>query len=225
MVKNIRHLFGDKMLIQTASGALKELWEIGFFSEERTFIEIKARLRELGLNPTDDSLQKGLLRAKYLTRRGIRRGVRYIQKCAANRMVFAKDVLPKELIVVLGSDFKTEMDDLRLNYGRSGTCTAFLLRKTLEKLIFITFTKNGFEDELREKNRDLVGLKTMLNLCETLKVRGMPFLMPKTAKSIDGIKFLGDTSAHNPLVIVSMDSIIPMMPYIITAYSELSRKL
>ncbi len=47
----------------------------------------------------------------------------------------------------------------------------------------------------------------------------------KTAKEIQGIKFLGDTSAHNPLTEVDMKTIIPQMPYIITAYKELAKKL
>jgi len=49
--------------------------------------------------------------------------------------------------------------------------------------------------------------------------------MPKTAKEINGIKFLGDASAHNPLINVEMKTIIPQMPFIITAYEELSKKL
>jgi hypothetical protein len=47
-------------------------------------------------------------------------------------------------------------------------------------------------------------------------------MMPKTAKEIEGIKFLGDASAHNPLIIVSMEIIEPVMPFIVTAYSELA---
>ena len=50
-------------------------------------------------------------------------------------------------------------------------------------------------------------------------------MLPKTAKLIEGIKFLGDSAAHNPLTNVEMDTIIPQMPYIITAYEEISTKL
>lgn len=139
--------------------------------------------------------------------------------------VVTGQILPEKLVKALGKDFKTEISDLGLNYGKSGTCTAFLLRKILEKLIFSTFAKNGFSDKLKDKKSNFVGLKTMLNLSTINKVKGKPFLMPKTAKEIEGIKFLGDTSAHDPLTNVAMRTIIPQMPFIITAYEELSGKL
>jgi hypothetical protein len=213
------------MVAQTVPGILKELWQVRFFVQERNFREIRDKLTELGFNPDEDNLRMGLLRAKYLTRRGSRSPFRYVQKYASEKADVDKDVLPEELIIALGSDFKIELDDLRLCYGRSGTCTAFLLRKILEKLIFITFAKNGLEEKLRDENKDLLGLKAMLKNSETCKVQGKPFLMPKTSREIDGIKFLGDTSAHNPLVNVSMETIVPVMPFIVTAYSELSKKL
>lgn len=134
-------------------------------------------------------------------------------------------VLFEQLIKVLGKDFAIEISDLKLNYGVSGTCTAFLLRKILEKLIFITFFKNNLIDKLKDGNGNFVGLKTMINLATENNVNGKPLLMPKTAKEIEGIKFLGDTSAHNPLINVDMEDIVPLMSYIITAYKELAKNL
>jgi hypothetical protein len=95
----------------------------------------------------------------------------------------------------------------------------------LEKLIFLAFAKNGLSDKLKADSVDFVGLKTMLNLATANKIGGKPFLMPKTAKEIKGIKFLGDTSAHNPLTNVDMKTIVSQMPFIITAYGELSTKI
>jgi len=68
-------------------------------------------------------------------------------------------------------------------------------------------------------------LGTMINIASSEKIRGISFLTPKTAKEIKGIKFLGDAAAHNPLINVDMKTIIPQMPYIITAYEELAKKL
>ena len=65
----------------------------------------------------------------------------------------------------------------------------------------------------------------MINIAAKEKIGGTPFLTSSTAKEIGGVKFLGDTSAHNPLVNVDMKTIIPQMPYIITAYKELAEKL
>ena len=57
------------------------------------------------------------------------------------------------------------------------------------------------------------------------KVGGVPFLMSRTGREIKRIKFLGDTAAHNPLTNVEMNTIIPQMPFIITAFEELAKRL
>jgi hypothetical protein len=215
------------MAKQTTRQILDILWGQGFFSCERTFNAIKLEFSRLGSNPTDASLGMALGRADFLTKRGKRRDFRHIQKFAPKHISLTADVLPNDLILALAKDFDPEIHDLRLNYGNSGTCTSFLLRKILEKLIFLTFAKNGLAQHLEDKTKTggLVGLSSMLNLAVTTKTHGTPFLMPKTAREIAGIKFLGDTSAHNPLVNVSMKTIIPVMPFIVTAFEELAKKL
>jgi len=146
-----------------------------------------------------------------------------------NRKIMAieEELFSDKLLKKLGDDFSIEINDLRHNFGLSGNCTAFLLRKILEKLIYITFSKNNIEIKLEDKTKPggLIGLETMINLCASEKVNGVPFLMSKTAKEIRGIKFLGDVSAHNPLTNVDIKTIIPQMPYIITAYEELTKKI
>jgi len=146
-----------------------------------------------------------------------------------NKKVLAieEELFSDKLIKKFGKNFNIEIEDLHHNFGTSGNCTAFLLRKILEKLIFITFSKNGVQVKLEDKTKPggLVGLETMINLASSEKIRGIPFLTPKTAKEIKGIKFLGDVAAHNPLTDVDIKTIIPQMPYIITAYEELSKKL
>jgi len=152
-----------------------------------------------------------------------------LQMIRKNKKIIAieEELFSDKLIKRLGSDFSVEINDLKHNFGISGNCTAFLLRKILEKLIYIAFSKNSIETKLEDKSKlsGLVGLETMINLASSEKIHGVPFLMPKTAKEIKGIKFLGDVSAHNPLTNVDMKTIIPQMPYIITAYEELSKKL
>jgi hypothetical protein len=215
------------MRAQPLPEKLKMLWSQGFFSDEKTFESIRGELSKVGTNPTDPALGMAIARAPYLTQKGKRGQYRYVQKFPARQVVLSADVLPDELVATLGKDFETELQDLRVNYGQSGTCTAFLLRKILEKLIFLAFAKNGLDQKLEDKTKSggLVGLHTMLNLATAHKVGGKPFLMSKTAKEIEGIKFLGDTSAHNPIANVSMRTIVPVMPFIVTAYTELSKKL
>jgi len=65
----------------------------------------------------------------------------------------------------------------------------------------------------------------MIEVAAHEKHQGLPFLTHKTAQETKGIKFLGDTAAHNPKVNVAMTTIVPQMPYIITAYEELAKLL
>ncbi len=214
-----------RLLGQNVPGLLEELWQASYFISEKSFKEIRDKLNATGCNPPSDTLRMALSRTSFLTRRGSKGNYRYIQKFTPSKISFNQDIFPDELIDALNKDFETELEDLKLNYGKSGTCTAFLLRKILEKLIFLAFAKNGLDNELKDANGDFVGLKAMLNLAVVHKVNGKPFLMRRTLDKIEGIKFLGDTAAHNPLVNVSIKTIQPEMPYIITAYSELAKKL
>ena len=212
-------------MIKSAPQVLEYLWKQRFFKEWRTLGEVASAASELDCNPSDTNLHHALQRAEFLTRKKRGGFYGYRQAYAFEGKLLTEEVLPKEVVEKLGTEFITEINDLRLNYGRSGTCTAFLLRKILEKLIFLTFAKTGHSNELQDKTGEFVGLKRMLELAATHKVQGKPFLMPKTAKEIEGIKFLGDTAAHNPLISVKMETIVPVMPYIITAYQELAENL
>jgi len=148
---------------------------------------------------------------------GRRRKVREIEE----------ELFSEKLVRRLQKDFGQELDELHGNFGRNGNCTAFLLRKILEKLIIIVFAKNGKGKILEDKNRSggWVTLKGMIETATREKLHGVPFLTAKTANEIKGIKFLGDTAAHNPLARVEMSTILPEMPYIITAYEELGGRL
>ena len=138
-----------------------------------------------------------------------------------------QELFSKVLTKRLTKNFGAELQELEDNFGRNGNCTAFLLRKILEKLLIIVFGKLDRDQLLEDKARPggWKGLKDIIEIAAKEKVNGVPVLIPKTANEIKGIKFLGDTAAHNPLVSVDMNTIIPQMPYIITAYEELARRL
>jgi hypothetical protein len=132
-----------------------------------------------------------------------------------------------DLIGKLKKPLERELGELHENFGRNGDCTAFLLRKMLEKLIIIVLSKENRETLLEDVTRPgrFKGLKDMIEICAQQKVNGLPFLTHKTAQEIKGLKFLGDTAAHNPLVNVDMSTIVPQMPFMITAYKELAQRL
>ena len=216
----------NSMTVKRVPDVLRILWAKNFFTDKRTTFAIRKEIAKLGLNPTSQNLHVALIRAPYLTPYRSKGSNLYIQKYPSNELCPGKEVLPGNLRKILKKDFECEIKDLELNFCRSGTCTAFLLRKILEKLIFLTFAKNGLADKLKEEeSHDFFPLAKMLNLATEHKISGKPFLMPKTARAIAGIKFLGDTSAHNFLANVAMETITPQLPFIITAYEELTKKL
>jgi hypothetical protein len=131
----------------------------------------------------------------------------------------------QELMKVYKREFKTEFQDLQYVFGNSGTCTAFLLRKILEKAVFLALLRNGVDErDLKEpRSGKYFGLEALLNIAAVTKVRGIPILLPRTIKMIQGIKFLGDVAAHNYLVNVDIGDITPQLPFITTALKELAR--
>ncbi|HET9177429.1 MAG TPA: hypothetical protein VFQ24_03640 [Terriglobia bacterium] len=152
--------------------------------------------------------------------------LRAIEKKGKIRKI-EEELFSQQLTKSLEKDFGKELVELRENFGRNGNCTAFLLRKILEKLIIIVFAKHGKEHLLEDRSRPggWVGLKDLMETAAREKLNGIPFLVPKTAHEIKGIKFLGDTAAHNPRVNVDISTILPQMPFIITAFQELANRL
>jgi len=220
-----------KKSVKTPTNGIQVLWQEGFFKTWQTIASISKNFEKRGNNFSSAEIGVTLLRGKkFLTRRGKRGNYQYIQKKDAvsgevekiENALFSDDLLKK-----LGKDFKSEFEDLKLNFGRSGNCTAFLLRKFLEKLIYIAFAHHNLATKLEDKSQTgrLLGLEAMIGVASLEKIKGIPFILPKTAQQIRGIKFLGDTSAHNPLAKVDMETIIPQMPFIIVAYRELAQKI
>jgi hypothetical protein len=123
--------------------------------------------------------------------------------------------------------FAQELGELRDVFGKHGNCAAFLLRKILEKLLVISFRKSGKASLIEDAHKPggLIGLESMIGLAMRERVNSAPILTGKTGSSIAGIKFLGDTAAHNPMVSVDMADILPQMPFIVTAYKELALHL
>jgi len=135
---------------------------------------------------------------------------------------FPFDTLHKEL----GEKFTTEMEGLRIVYGKHGDCTAFLLRKILEKALFLALVKTGYkEEELRDNIGKYVGLEKLLDIAQSWKVEGVSLLPQKTIEKVKGVKFLGDVAAHNYLINVSMEDIIPQIPYFQATLKQLSKYL
>jgi hypothetical protein len=131
------------------------------------------------------------------------------------------------LTLKLKPKFATELKELQVNFGRCGNATAFLLRKILEKLIVIVFRKVSKMAAIDDARRPGAwkGLEELIDIAAREKVDGVALLLPRTAQELRGLKFLGDAAAHNPFIDVDMTTILPQMPYLITALGELSTHL
>ena len=217
--------------IAKPSNSIEILWKEGFFKSNHTLNEVAARIaNKWGHNFSPAVISKALTNAVFLRRVGKRGKFQYIQKVSSvTKRVenVEQQLFSDEFVKRIEKHLKPELEDLHLNFGHSGTCTAFLLRKILEKLTYLVFAKNGLGSKIEDKKSpsNLVGLEKMLNITSKEKIDGIPVLAPKTAREVKGIKFLGDASAHNPMANVDMATIIPQMPFIITAYKELAARL
>jgi hypothetical protein len=150
-----------------------------------------------------------------------------LQKIGKDRRVLEveRQLFSDSLTKRLAPEFSVELDELHANFGRHGNATAFLLRKILEKLLIIVLAKLGKSALIADPRHPggWKGLQDIIGIAAAEKVQGLPVLSAKTATAISGVKFLGDSAAHNPLTSVHMNTIIPQMPFIITAYEEISR--
>lgn len=70
----------NKRVVQTATEALKLLWENKFFLAARKMAAIEAHLHRQGYNFSSAELGMALKRAKHLTRMGKHGSYEYIQK-------------------------------------------------------------------------------------------------------------------------------------------------
>jgi len=133
-------------------------------------------------------------------------------------------LISKQLEQKMMNNFPVELEDLKLVYKRSGNCTAFILRKILEKSIFYAFANNNMINKIEDKDspNKYHELNKLIKIASTNKIKGKPILNAKTAKNINGIKFLGDSAAHNYLINIDLEDIVPQMPFILIAIKELS---
>lgn len=142
------------------------------------------------------------------------------------RAVAGADPFDQKLTRALGTRFKTELVDFMLVYGKSGTCTAFMIRKILEKATFIALVKCGIKDsKLKDSSGRYLGLESLLDIATKVKIDGLPLLSPKVHEKVQGVKFLGDSAAHNYLVNVDSDDLVPQLPYVTLALREIAKGL
>ena len=121
-----------------------------------------------------------------------------------------KETNLEEISECLGDAFKKEVEELKLVSSKCPNSTAFLMRKILEKLLFISISKSNNKEKitrLREEQFRLPNLSELLNLAKSAEINNKHIIAPKNIDKIDGSKFLGATSAHDYLTSVSFEDI------------------
>ena len=89
-----------------------------------------------------------------------------------------QSLFASELELKLQKSFAQELDELRGVFGKQGSCTAFLLRKILEKLLIISFRKSGKASLIEDTHKPggLIGLESMIGLAISERVNSAPIL-------------------------------------------------
>ena len=191
------------------SDALDYLWQIGYFKEFRSSKEISEKiLLDFGIYCSNIIPILNQKRFKNKIRK-LNEGWREIRP-AAPTAITKKELEFEEIKGVLGDAFKREMEELEYVSINCPNCTAFLLRKILEKLLFITISKSDNQKNIenyKQKENRLPNLTELLNISKSAKINNVHIITPKNVEKLDGSKFLGDVSAHDYLTSVGFEDI------------------
>lgn len=219
----------------TAIELVKMLYNEGYFGSWRTFREVQERLQKDGFNFSDQLVLLSLKNAAkkdILTLKKYNGTINFSQKEPPQLKIKEKEreelnkILSEITVKKLGEKFQQDIRELNTAFTHDcGNSAAFLLRKILEKTIFFVFATNGKADLLKDKSGNFIGLESMINLSVQEKIRGIPILLPKTARELLGIKFLGDSAAHNYLIDIEVSDINHQLPFWTAAIKELCDKI
>lgn len=213
---------------------IKTLYSEGYFSNWKNLKEVSIELEAQGFNFSNQLVSLSLLQAvrkKILTRRKIANKWEYSQRqppesnLGGGKVLELNKILSEITSKKLGDRFQQDIKELNVAFTYDcGNSAAFLLRKILEKAIFYVFSTNGKSSLLKTTSKTL-GLEAMINLCSTEKINGVHILLPKTSKELLGLKFLGDSAAHDYLANIEVSDINHQISYWIMAIKQLLSNL
>ncbi len=210
---------------------IKMFYSEGFFSEWRSAANVKNHLQEKGFNFNYPLILMSLSNATkqgVLSKRGKKGKWEYSQRQPPETKIKENEI--KELNKIfsdltskkLGDRFQQDIKELNIAFTYDcGNSSAFILRKILEKAIFYVLSTKGKSILVKGGNGKSPGLESLINLCSQEEINGIPILLPKTAKELLGMKFLGDSAAHDYLANVEVIEINRQLPYWTMAIKEL----
>lgn len=210
---------------------IKLFYTEGFFSNWQSLKDVKMELEKKGFNFSNQLIDISLrnsVRKNILSKKKMSGVNKYSQKQPPEIQIREKETTELNKVFSeitkrkLGERFQQDIKELNVAFTYDcGNSTAFLLRKILEKAIFHVLANNGKVDLIKTQDGTFIGLEAMINLCSREKLKGSPILLPKTAKELLGMKFLGDSSAHNYLADIELKDISHQLSYWTTAIKEL----
>lgn len=211
---------------------IKMIYFEGFFSNWKTAKEVKEHLAAKGFNFSDSLIHNSLtnaVKSGLLTKDKNTAGIVFSQKAPPKIKLKETDILELNKVLSeitekkLGDRFQQDIKELNIAFTYDcGNSAAFILRKILEKAIFYVFTTHNKVECLKDKNDCFLGLEAMINTCKKEKIKGIPVLLPKNADKLLGIKFLGDSSAHDYLINIEVEDINHQLSYWTAAIKELA---
>jgi hypothetical protein len=142
-----------------------------------------------------------------------------------------KTHIEQKLFARLEKHVAPEVMELRANLAaKNPMATGFLLRKILEKLLYLAFAKNGIRHLIEhppgssQAEGSIYGLKAIIAKATETEVGGERILTLKTARELDTrTKYLLDNTVH--LGGADMEMILDCLPSLKSAYDELLKKL
>jgi len=215
---------------------IKMLYNEGYFSNWKTQKEVRGYLEKKRFNFSKQLILlslKNAVKKGFLTKRIENKHILFSQreppeiKIKKKEIEKLNEVLSKITTKKLGERFQQDIRELNIAFTYDcGNSAAFLLRKILEKSIFFVFAANNKTDLIKyKKSNQLIGLESMINLSSKEKIKGLPILLPKTAKELLGIKFSGDSAAHDYLADIEVSEINLQLPFWTMAIKQLTDKI
>jgi len=195
--------------MENQSEVVDYLWQIGWFSNFRKPKEIETEIDEnFGIYVSNIIPTLKLKRFKKKIRNFPNKGWRQIKTSKDKGM--KKENNLKEIKECLGSAFEKEVHELEFVSNNCPNCTSFLMRKILEKLLFIVVSKSNKKikiDEIKNSENRLPKLSELLKIAKSSEINNKPIIQPKNLDKLQNSVFLGDVSAHDYLTSVSFEDI------------------
>jgi len=194
--------------MEKVSDVIDYLWKIGWFKEFRSPKEIKDKIYEESEIYVENITP--ILKLKRFNKKIKRFSKGWRQIRPPKEKGIKKKSNLKEIKDLLGSTFEKEMNELEIVSVYCPNCMAFLMRKILEKLLFITISKSNNKNKIKkikQTQKRLPNLTELLRISSSSEIDDKHILAPKNIDKLEGSKFLGDTAAHDYLTNVSFEDI------------------